>query len=769
MEAGECVKVGLRCRPMSSDESKEGYEEIVYIDGPKGEVYLRDPETPNEKPRMFTFDFAFDKSSSQKTIFEKSAKEIVDFVIKGYNGTIFAYGQTGTGKTHTMQGGSSPEDHGITPRSFRRIFDIIKKSEKTQYLVSASMYELYNEEVNDLLNLEGKNLKIKENPDKGFYIQDLDSKIVKNEDELMHIMELGNKNRKTSATAMNKHSSRSHCIFVVTVESQTTTENGAVCYTSGKLNLVDLAGSEKQKKTDIKSAVQKAEAIKINLSLTTLRKCINELVKAGSGHVSFRDSNLTKLLKDSLGGNTKTVMIANIGPASYNKEESLSTLKYAYGAKSIKNKPKINEDPQDTMIRKYNEEIEQLRIQLAAMASGNSSNLDPKALMGLLGNNNNDDEKMAEMIQTRQGEIEKKKQDLDLKRQDIEKSRKQRLKNGENAEKIEKELSEMENIINKQEVELDEENLQKAKLLDELNCIQERMVMGDKEKEKVEKARQELESYRKQIQGNSEAFDAIERVHKEEAEKQDKLERKVKDMQTQLSQYDKEINQKNMELTRLNAEIQNQQEKAAMEKERLMKELGQLSLELLHHEKIIKSLVPFSVEQILTSLVEWNEKTQQWDMIKNQKIEPRYQRPFSIHGLKKPTLSIPGAKPEYQNYFVKNNRQALEYWKDKMPNEEDILKGDIYLENQIMQMNPEDLEVFQINTAELDQLEREILERETRELEEANRKVQADQAKDSDKKEDKQREAKAKKKEEAKPKPAEELYPEARGKRKGFK
>ena len=186
--AGECVKVGLRCRPMSSDEMRDGYEEIVYIDGPKGEVYLRDPETPNEKPRMFTFDFAFDKSSSQRSIFDKCAREIVEFVIKGYNGTIFAYGQTGTGKTHTMQGGSNPEDHGITPRSFRRIFDFIKKSEKTQYLVSASMFELYNEEVNDLLNLEGKNLKIKENPEKGFYIQDLDSKIVKNEDELMNIM-----------------------------------------------------------------------------------------------------------------------------------------------------------------------------------------------------------------------------------------------------------------------------------------------------------------------------------------------------------------------------------------------------------------------------------------------------------------------------------------------------------------------------------------------------------------------------------------------------
>ena len=768
--AGECVKVALRCRPMSSNEAKEGYQEIIYIDGPKGEVYLRDPDAPNEKPRVFTFDFAFDKSTSQKAIFDKSAKDIVEFVIKGYNGTIFAYGQTGTGKTHTMQGGNGHDEHGITPRSFKRIFDVIRKSEKIQYLVTASMFELYNEEVNDLLNLEGINLKIKENPQKGFYIQDLDSKLVKNEEELMKIMDLGNKNRKTSSTMMNERSSRSHCIFVVNIESQTTTENGAVCYTSGKLNMVDLAGSEKQKKTDVKTQIQKTEAIKINLSLTTLRKCISELVKESGGHISFRDSNLTKLLKDSLGGNTKTFMIANIGPASYNKEESLSTLKYAYGAKSIKNKPKINEDPQDTMIRKYNEEIEQLRVQLAAMASGNSSNLDPHALMALLssGGGGNNDEKMAEMIRQRQFEIEKKKQDLDLKRREIEDSRKERIKNGENSEKIEKELNEMENIINRQEVALDEENHQKAKLLDELNEIQERMVVGDKEKEKVEKARQELESYRKQIEGTFKAYDQIAEIHRLESDKLDLVERKMKDLQSQMSQYDKDINQKNLELTRINAEIQNQKERSITEKERLLKERDQSNIELLYHQRIIQTLVPHSVEQILTSLMEWNEKTENWEMIKNQKIQPRYQRPISINGLKKPQLSIPGAKPDYQNCFVKSNKQALEYWKDKLPEEEAILKSDIYLENQLMQMNTDELEVFEINTTELDRLEKEILDRELREQEEASKKYAYDANNDANQDSNgaNKEKSKQKKKEEVK-KPAEsELFPEARGKKK---
>lgn len=769
--SSECVKVALRCRPMSTKEIADNYEEIVHIETSRGEVYLKDPEAPSEKPRLFTFDFAFDKITSQKVIFEKCAKDLVDFVIKGYNGTIFAYGQTGTGKTHTMQGGNTEAERGITPRSFKRIFDVIRGSEKTQYLVSASMFELYNEEVNDLLNLEGKNLKIKENPEKGFYIQDLQSQMVKNESELMHIMEVGNKNRKTSSTAMNDKSSRSHCIFVVNVDSQTTTDNGAQCYTAGKLNLVDLAGSEKQKKTEIKSAEQKAEAIKINLSLTTLRKCISELVKSTGGHVSFRDSNLTKLLKDSLGGNTKTIMIANIGPASYNKEESLNSLKYAYGAKSIKNKPKINEDPKDTQIRKYNEEIEQLRLQLAAMASGGSANLDPKALMLLLGGGDSKNDKMGQLIAQRQREIERQREDLDKKRQEIEQLREQRLKNGENAELVEKELMNMESEINKQEVAIDEENHQKAKLLDELSHLQEQVVVGEKEREKVEAKRHELENYKQAIQSDIEAYEALEQVMKENVANKDKVERKFKDLQSQLNQYDKEINQKNMELTRINADIKEFEEIAAADKDKLLRELASLNVDLNKYERVIQALVPHSVEQILTSLVEWNETTQNWEMVKKQKIQPRYERPFSIHGLKKPTLSQHGCKSEYQNCFLKDPSKAgLEFWRDQQMDEDTILKGDVYLNTQMMSLGSEELNVHEINTKELDQLEKEILEKEQREEEEARKNAMyegikdgkttnASQATEATTKKSNGKPAESKKAKEA------ELFPEARGKK----
>lgn len=767
--ASECVKVAIRCRPMSSNENKEGYQDIIHMDPSKGEVYIK--EQDQDKPRLFTFDFAFDKTSTQKSVFERSAKEIVDFVIKGYNGTIFAYGQTGTGKTHTMQGGSSESDWGITPRSFRRVFEVIRASEKVQYLVSASMYELYNEEVNDLLNREGVNLKIKENPQKGFYIQDLDTKEVKDEQELMKIMEIGNQNRKTSSTMMNERSSRSHCIFVVTVDSKTVTENGAECYTSGKLNLVDLAGSEKQKKTQVSSNIQREEAIKINLSLTTLRKCISELVKGAGGHVSFRDSNLTKLLKDSLGGNTKTFMIANIGPASYNTEESLSTLKYAYGAKSIKNKPKVNEDPKDSMIRKYNDEIEQLRLQLAAASSG--TQLDPKALMTLLGNtgaSTGSNDKMAEIIAQRQLELDRQKQDIEAKRHEIEELRKKRLSNGENAERVEKELNAMEQEIVKQEVAIETENFQKAKLLDDLTNLEQKLVVGDKEREKVDAKKQELDTYKSMIQGNTAQLEALQDILKQKQTKKDQVDRTFKDMQSQITQIDKEMNTRNLELTKINAEINSFEEVATMDKQNLLKEIAYLNQEQVRLQRVISALIPHSVEQVLTSLVEWDESAQNWSMVKNQKIQPRYERPFSIHGLKKPTMSLPGCRPEYQNAFLKPaSKQGLEFWRDRFRDTEVVLKGDTYIDAQVLQAGFEDLAVNEMDTKELDELDKLIQEREQREAEEMQRKareLEDEPAKQTNTSAtDRTAISKTSKAKTDVPVDEEELFPEARGKK----
>jgi kinesin family protein 3/17 len=212
-----------------------------------------------------------------------------------------------------------------------------------QYLVRASYLEIYNEEVRDLLSKEPKNkLELKEHPEHGTYVKDLSSFPVRTVQEMEQVLNAGKKNRSVGATLMNQDSSRSHSIFTIIVESSAVRADGQKGLRAGKLNLVDLAGSERQSKTGA-TGDRLTEATKINASLSALGNVISALVAAKAGHVPYRDSKLTRLLQDSLGGNTKTVMVANLGPADYNFDETMSTLRYADRAKQIKNKPRINE------------------------------------------------------------------------------------------------------------------------------------------------------------------------------------------------------------------------------------------------------------------------------------------------------------------------------------------------------------------------------------------------------------------------------------------
>lgn len=230
--------------------------------------------------------------------------------------------------------------------------------------------EIYNENVRDLLGKDqNAKLEVKERPDVGVYVKDLSSYVVNNADDLDKTMTLGNKNRSVGATNMNERSSRSHAIFTITVECSEKGPDGQNHVRMGKLHLVDLAGSERQAKTGATGQRLK-EATQINLSLSTLGNVISALVDGKSTHIPYRNSKLTRLLQDSLGGNSKTVMIANIGPADYNFDETISTLRYANRAKNIKNKAKINEDPKDALLREFQKEIERLKAQLVEEGSG---------------------------------------------------------------------------------------------------------------------------------------------------------------------------------------------------------------------------------------------------------------------------------------------------------------------------------------------------------------------------------------------------------------
>lgn len=272
-----------------------------------------------------------------------------------------------------MQGPSTTDEElkGVIPNSFSHIFQFVKSTPDVEFLIRCSYLELYNEEIRDLLGNQKSKTKceLKEDPNKGFYVKGITDVVVESPEDLSRMLDKGVANRTVAATLMNETSSRSHSIFTIIVEMNTKDEvTGKDMLRVGKLNLVDLAGSERAKKT---GATEKTfqEGIKINLSLAVLGNVISALAE-GAKHIPYRDSILTRLLRDSLGGNTKTMMIAAISPADYNYEETVSTLRYANRAKNIKNKPKINEDPKDAMIREFKAEIERLRKLLADQAGG---------------------------------------------------------------------------------------------------------------------------------------------------------------------------------------------------------------------------------------------------------------------------------------------------------------------------------------------------------------------------------------------------------------
>ncbi|XP_060749752.1 kinesin-like protein KIF3B isoform X1 [Tachysurus vachellii] len=366
-KSSESVKVVVRCRPMNEKERAANFERVVSVDVKLGQIVVRNPRSrsTHEHPKVFTFDSVYDWNSKQVDLYDETFRPLVESVLLGFNGTIFAYGQTGTGKTYTMEGvRSDPEKRGVIPNSFEHIFTHISRSQNQQYLVRASYLEIYQEEVRDLLAKDQScRLELKERPDTGVYVKDLSSFVTKSDREIEYVMNVGNQNRSVASTNMNEHSSRSHAIFVITIECIELGLDGENHVRVGKLNLVDLAGSERQAKTGAQGERLK-EATKINLSLSALGNVISALVDGKSSHIPYRDSKLTRLLQDSLGGNARTVMVANIGPASYNVEETLTTLRYSNRAKNIKNKPRINEDPKDALLREYQEEKARLNQQL---------------------------------------------------------------------------------------------------------------------------------------------------------------------------------------------------------------------------------------------------------------------------------------------------------------------------------------------------------------------------------------------------------------------
>ena len=313
-----------------------------------------------DQAHQFQFDRIFGPDSTQHAVFEYTATPLIHDVLQGYNATVFAYGQTGSGKTHTMEGNINNEDtKGIIPRAVEALFDAVSGAHKSvEFTFKVSYVEIYMEKIRDLLDETRLkvNLTIHEDKVKGIYVADVTEVSVKSQQELLKFMAAGALNRATAATGMNEGSSRSHSVFTLTV-NQKDTRNGVI--KSGKLVLVDLAGSEMVRKSNA-SGQQLEEAKTINKSLSALGGVINALTDDKQTHIPYRDSKLTRILQDSLGGNSKTVLIIAMSPSSYNAPESLSTMRFGMRAKSIENKVTMNQ----TRTPEELEAIARLREQL---------------------------------------------------------------------------------------------------------------------------------------------------------------------------------------------------------------------------------------------------------------------------------------------------------------------------------------------------------------------------------------------------------------------
>ncbi|NXG17654.1 KIF4 protein, partial [Grallaria varia] len=364
------VQVALRCRPLVPRESSEGCQNcLFFVPG--------EPQVVVGKDKSFTYDYVFDPSAEQEEVFNTAVSPLVRGIFKGYNATVLAYGQTGSGKTYSMGGTyTANEEHepsmGVIPRVIRLLFEEKQQRQDWEFVLKVSYLEIYNEDILDLLcpsRERSSQISIREDPKEGIKIVGLTERNVTCAQDTVSCLEQGNNARTVGSTAMNSQSSRSHAIFTICIDQKK--KNDKNCSFHSKLHLVDLAGSERQKKTKAEGDRLK-EGININKGLLALGNVISALGDENkkSGFVPYRDSKLTRLLQDSLGGNSHTLMIACVSPADSNLEETLNTLRYADRARKIKNKPIVNVDPQAAELHQLKQQIQELQVLLLQAHGG---------------------------------------------------------------------------------------------------------------------------------------------------------------------------------------------------------------------------------------------------------------------------------------------------------------------------------------------------------------------------------------------------------------
>ncbi|KAJ8462211.1 hypothetical protein ONZ45_g18019 [Pleurotus djamor] len=586
-------------------ETREGGEVVVSFDDNLQTVKMRSAQLATGPERDgFTFDRVFPMGTKQYEVFDYGVKDIVKDVMDGYNGTVFAYGQTGSGKTFTMMGADIDSDElkGIIPRITEQIFQSIVESDPhLEYLVKVSYMEIYLERIRDLLAPQNDNLQVHEEKSKGVYVKNLSDYYVSSAREVYEIMRTGGQARVVSSTNMNAESSRSHSIFLITIQ-QRNTETGTM--KTGNLYLVDLAGSEKVGKTGA-SGQTLEEAKKINKSLSALGMVINALTDSKAKHIPYRDSKLTRILQESLGGNSRTTLIINCSPSSYNEAETLSTLRFGIRAKSIKNTARVNAELSPAELKNlltkanvanasYQKYIAALEAEVAIWRAGGTVDQSEWASLGKAGAPGAAPKKTAPSstpsttVSSPRSQtpvnpaiegLAKSDLNLDSRPQTptvigLDKDEREEFLKRENelsdslaekesalvaAEKIVKELREELAFLKEQEASVSKENKAMSSSLNELRLQVERLDYDNKEavitvdilKEQNQDAKNELEELRNQIS-------ALRATHKD-ASLEDKEKKKQEKMALMMAKFDAQgaFSEKDEQLRAIMAKLDN--------------------------------------------------------------------------------------------------------------------------------------------------------------------------------------------------------------------
>ncbi|XP_026815310.1 osmotic avoidance abnormal protein 3 isoform X1 [Rhopalosiphum maidis] len=615
----ENVKVIARCRPMNARERALNSKNVVFIDSEKCTCSIVNPTDGSAPPKTFTFDGVYGPDSNTEQIYNDIAYPFVEGILEGYNCTVFAYGQTGCGKSFSMQGvDSPPHQRGIIPRAFEHVFEAISVTDDVKFLVLASYIEIYNEEVRDLLSTDTKRrLELKENPERGVYVHELSHHAVHDVIECQKLMEQGWRNRATGATMMNADSSRSHSIFTISVEMMSTSQDvdEIKSIKRGKLSLVDLAGSERQAKTGA-SGDRLREATKINLSLSALGNVISALVDGKAKHIPYRDSKLTRLLQDSLGGNTKTLMVACLSPADNNYDETLSTLRYANRAKNIYNEPHVNEDPKDTMLRQYQEQIKKLKELLEAStaqfpSSNGQNDISEKEKLRL--------EYQDEMIKLRekyQEEYNSKCQmqaDLKTLKEKYDKNLAKISNQNENNCRTSSPQQIVEKALKNNRVEL---NSSQQEILKRLKKLQESMVGGERvnDKELQERRLRKKKAAERRLNALARALATVETEDGPNLVLgvYDDIQEELRAKNEALKKYRQKLKASDREVADIQSEFENERTDYL---ETIRKQERQIKLQSQILEKIVPTLSKecnYSNLERLKEDAEWEDDTQSW-------------------------------------------------------------------------------------------------------------------------------------------------------------